>query len=740
MSTENQTIDQTSDKPRKGWRPTLSTSILIGLVSGIATGIFFGELCAPLQIVGDGFVKLLQMTILPYIVVSLILGIGSLDARQARNLAIKAGQLLLLFWLISYIVILSIPLSFPVWQSASFFSEAMIEPPREVDFLELYIPANPFYSLANTVVPAVVLFCILLGVALIGMQDKITLLQTLSTLSQALIRITDLVVKLTPIGVFAIAAAAAGTMSVEEFGKLQVYLLSFNFAVLLLTFWVLPMLLTLATPFRYRDILSMSRTALITAFATGNLFVVLALLIDNCRQLFRKYGLEKEETDFYIGIIVPVSFNFPNIGKLLMLVFIPFAGWYSGNDMAAGDYATFVGAGLLSFFGGVDVAMPFMLDLMQIPVDLYQLYLVTGVVNGRSATLLAAMNLIVFTSLATAILTGTYRLNRKRLLSFVALSAVLLIGMLAGLRLHFQHNIQYEYAVDRAFEEMRLLDEPVKNRDIDYSEITPEPLEPGQSGLARIRNRGILRVGYIPDSLPYAYRNREADVVGFDAEMAHDLARNLGVELEFVRLDLKKYLDQLQAGYVDILMSGIPVTPRAAARVSFARPHSNETIAFIVRDYRRDDFRTWKLIREMEDLRVGLVMEPFYDLDYYENEVRQHLSNAGVKALESPRAFFREHTGSLDALIHTAEGGGAWTVLYPNYTVVIPKPSLLSIPLAYAVAKENKDLLDFVNAWIRLKEGDGMIKQFFDHWILGQGATAKEPRWSVLRNLLGWGQ
>ena len=484
----------------------------------------------------------------------------------------------------------------------------------------------------------------------------------------------------------------------------------------------------------------MSRTALITAFATGNLFVVLAVLMENCRQLFREYGLEKEETDFYIGILVPVSFNFPNIGKLLMLVFIPFAGWYSGNDMASSDYPTFVIAGLLSFFGGVDVAMPFMLDLMQIPVDLYQLYLVTGVVNGRSATLLAAMNLIVFTTLATAILTGTYRLNRKRLLSYVSISLVLLIGMLAGLRLHFQYNIEYEYAADRAFEEMHLLDQPVKSRDVVYSKVTPEPPAPGQSGLERIRQRGFLRVGYLPDSLPYAYRNREAAIVGFDAEMAHDLARNLGVELEFVRLDRKSYLDQLQAGYSDILMSAIPVTPHAAGRVSFSQPHSNETIAFIVKDHRRDDFRNWDLIRNMEKLRVGLVMEPFDDLDYYENEVRQHLNNASIQPLESPRTFFREHTDSLDALIHTAEGGGAWTVLYPDFTVVIPKPTLLSVPLAYAVAKQNKDLLDFVNAWISLKKGDGMIKRFFNHWILGQGAAAREPRWSVLRNVLGWGR
>ena len=96
-----------------------------------------------------------------------------------------------------------------------------------------------------------------------------------------------------------------------------------------------------------------------------------------------------------------------------------------------------------------------------------------------------------------------------------------------------------------------------------------------------------MRVGYLPDSLPYAYRNREANVVGFDAEMANDLARNLRVELEFVRLDLKQYLDRLQAGYADILMSGTPVTPRAAEQVAFSGPYSKKTIAFIVRPQAR---------------------------------------------------------------------------------------------------------------------------------------------------------
>ncbi len=61
---------------KKKFRPSLSTNILIGLVLGILCGILFGEYCAPLEVFGNAFIKLLQMSILPYIVVSLMVGIG----------------------------------------------------------------------------------------------------------------------------------------------------------------------------------------------------------------------------------------------------------------------------------------------------------------------------------------------------------------------------------------------------------------------------------------------------------------------------------------------------------------------------------------------------------------------------------------------------------------------------------------------------------------------------------------
>ena len=81
------------EENKRRLRLSLSTMILIGLGLGIACGIFFGEYCGFLSIIGDAFIQLLQMTILPYIIASLILGIGGLSYKQAKLLALKAESL-----------------------------------------------------------------------------------------------------------------------------------------------------------------------------------------------------------------------------------------------------------------------------------------------------------------------------------------------------------------------------------------------------------------------------------------------------------------------------------------------------------------------------------------------------------------------------------------------------------------------------------------------------------------------
>jgi ABC-type amino acid transport substrate-binding protein len=106
--------------------------------------------------------------------------------------------------------------------------------------------------------------------------------------------------------------------------------------------------------------------------------------------------------------------------------------------------------------------------------------------------------------------------------------------------------------------------------------------------------------------------------------------------------------------------------------------------------------------------------------------------------LTSPSEFFSEQGQELDALFLSAERGSTWTLIYPEYSVAVPQPDVLAAPVSIAMARDAGELSDFINAWLRLKREDQTLDQLYQHWILGGGAKPRQPRWSVIRDVLGW--
>src|SRR5580765_2375134 len=177
---------------------TFSRKILAGLAGGIFTGLFFGERAAALKWAADGFVKLLQMMVLPYITVSVVSSLGSLRPSEVRTLGLRAAAVIGGLWLVALSFAFLIPLTFPKVQNASFFSSSLVERRAAFNFIDLYIPANPFNSLANNVVPAVVLFSLILGIAVNGVERRNRLLDVLYVTRDAISAATRFVTRLTP--------------------------------------------------------------------------------------------------------------------------------------------------------------------------------------------------------------------------------------------------------------------------------------------------------------------------------------------------------------------------------------------------------------------------------------------------------------------------------------------------------------------------------------------------------------
>lgn len=711
---------------------SLSARVLVGLGLGILLGLFIGEWASPLGLAGDAFILLLQMPVLPYVALSLMASLGRLDYQVAGQLARKGGALLGILWLLSLIMVWLYPLSFPRWESASFFSTSMVTAPESISFLGMYIPANIFNSLAQNMVPAVVLFSVIFGVTLIGMKEKDNLLDQLDIGVKALGSISRNVANLAPYGVFAIAADAAGTLGFEDLGRLQVYVFTYLATSLVMALWVMPGMIASVTPLSYRQVVGPVRDVLVTAFATGNLFIVLPLLSDKSHQIISQCA-DDEESRKLVDVIVPTSFNFPNVGKLMTLTFIPFAGWFTGYVVQPGQMPGFLVSGLFTFFGSIPVAIPFLLDQLRIPADMFQIYLVlNNLVNVRVGTLMSAMHIIVLAVLGSYVIMGL-PLRIKGLIRFGVISVALTVLAIGGTRLLLENAVPHDYTMDDLFEKMsfkRTYDAP---RILDGS-AGPLPAVGANGRAAAIKERGFLRVGFFPDRLPFVYSNTQGQIVGYDAEMAHLLAQDLGVDLELMRIAPNAYREVLDDAHCDLIMAGTVVTVDRILEFQFTRSYLDQTLAFLVPDHMASKFSHSQGLAKMDSLRIGVPDDPFI------LRMAQKLApGATIETLDSPRPFLRGGRPDLDAVLISAEAGSAWCLIYPSYSVAVPMPLVVQAPTAYAVAQNDKDFADFVTAWIDLKEREGELQRLFDHWIVGLDAAKEGHRWCIARDVLGWG-
>ncbi|QEY33026.1 cation:dicarboxylase symporter family transporter [Synechococcus sp. RSCCF101] len=690
----------------------LSSKILIGIVSGVIAGLLLRERADALAPIGNAFLRLFQMPVIPYIVVSIICSIGRLERQQARATFLGSVGVLLGMWAVSLLLVVAVPAAFPDWQSATYFSSSQLEPPPDLDLVELFIPVNPFNALAEAVVPSVVLFSIAVGVALIGVEGKDTTIEVLRRTGDALLKVTQVVARFTPVGVFAIVARAVGTLPTEAFGRIQVYVVLQALLALSLSLWVLPAAVATFTRLRYGLLLRAFRAPLLTAFATGNLLIVLPLLADRCILLLEELpdpGSGSEEQDpgarraaiaAPVELLIPLSFVFPTMGKLLSLAFIPYAAWTTGQTLPPESVPVFLITGLASFFGDGILAMRYLLGILSMPADLVELYITIDQVSAaRFGTLLAGMSTVTLALLGTSAIRGTCRRPGRHLARFIGLSVLLLLSVILATREGFQRLASDPYIKGEELAGRGFALAPGELAPV----LTTPPAE--ASGVLT----APLRVCLEEESVPLSYRNRAGERVGLDVELARLMAADLGRPL------LLHPGPAAAKAPCAVEAISLVITPERAAARRMSRPLRKETVAFLVTDQEVGRFSSIAALAASGPLRIGLVNASRFGLQ----RMGHLLPNARFVESESVAELMEQvKSGRLDALLTAAESGASLTVLDPRFSMAIPRP-LIQVPVGWTVAGDDPDLLRAVNAWIELRRLDGTIDELSRHWLEG---------------------
>lgn len=355
-----------SVKSKKSKRPGLTTVILISLVLGAVTGTLLHYLVPDgyvkdtllvggiFYVVGNGFIRLMQMLVVPLVFCSLVC--GSMAMGDTKSLG-KIGVKTIVFYLFTTAAAIALALSIgTLFQPGtgldirSLQSQAQdVTVSETADFADTLldiIPKNPVEALASGNMLQIILFALILGVLLAKRGEKAdTISQFVSQLNDLMMDMTMAVMKLAPFGVFCLIAKTFSSIGFGAFGSLLKYMGCVMLALLIQCTGVYQLLLFLFTRLNPLRFLKKFFPVMGFAFSTATSNATIPLSIDT---LARRMGVQKRISSFTIPLGATINMDGTSIMQGVAVVFVAQA---YGIPLDFSDYLTVIATATIASIG-----------------------------------------------------------------------------------------------------------------------------------------------------------------------------------------------------------------------------------------------------------------------------------------------------------------------------------------------------------------------------------------------------
>ncbi|MCU0770720.1 MAG: ABC transporter substrate-binding protein [Verrucomicrobia bacterium] len=219
----------------------------------------------------------------------------------------------------------------------------------------------------------------------------------------------------------------------------------------------------------------------------------------------------------------------------------------------------------------------------------------------------------------------------------------------------------------------------------------------------------VLRVGIAPVLPPLAFKTG-SDYKGVEPDLARALASDLGRTVQFVEMDWEKLMDALLRGEVDIVMSGLTITPSRLMRVNFSKPYLRAGQTLLVRG---TDAALIQMTLFDPKTRIGAQTATTGDFWAKQNCARNErklfrTAGLGAKALVSRQ---------IDAFVCDAPVN--WWLASENEAAGLTVASgyLTEEYLGWAVRKEDAPMLEAANRFIDQSKASGQLRSLIKNWI-----------------------
>ncbi|MBM6649169.1 dicarboxylate/amino acid:cation symporter [Bacillus sp. RIT 809] len=234
----------------KWWRKqNLPVKILIGALIGIALGIAFGPKVAVLKPIGDIFIRLLQMIIVPLTFLSIVSGIAGLENPKMLR---AIGGRIFIYYAVTAVLATSIGVVIAFIINPGKGVEGLLANGQNfkeekfsfVDNIVQWFPSNVIQAASETSMLQIIIFAIFVGVALILLGDQAKGIRKLvHEGSGVMIKIAELVIGFAPYGIMALIAHVVGTFGADMLTAVVSYVVADYLSLLLIVFIMYPIVL-----------------------------------------------------------------------------------------------------------------------------------------------------------------------------------------------------------------------------------------------------------------------------------------------------------------------------------------------------------------------------------------------------------------------------------------------------------------------------------------------------------------
>jgi polar amino acid transport system substrate-binding protein len=232
-----------------------------------------------------------------------------------------------------------------------------------------------------------------------------------------------------------------------------------------------------------------------------------------------------------------------------------------------------------------------------------------------------------------------------------------------------------------------------------------------ESTIEQVLQRGSMRVG-MSTFVPWAMKDKTGELIGFEIDVATRLARDTGVEVEFIPTKWAGIIPALLNGKFDVIIGGMGILPKRNLKVNFSIPYDYSGMSIVANKSKAsgfDDLRDFNRSNVVITARLGSTAEM---------AVRKMMPNAALRLFDDESQVIQEVlSGRVHALVASAPLPAFLAVENPQTLYLPLEENFTREPIGFALRKGDVDTLNYLNNWIRVVEAEGWLKERKQYWF-----------------------